>query len=274
MEARPLNSPAANRAVAGAYITFRAGDTHFALAVSYVRYITTFQALKRRSSPSKEGITHTVFDFGGETLALYSFNEIIHTGAHTEEIESLIPLLEARREDHVLWLAALEHSIKTGEPFTKAGDPHECAFGIWYDSYQAQDAELRRVLARFREPHKRLHSLAEELLTLARNKNNVPVAERRLAQERETTFKQLLGLFDEAQGRLEELNKPVVIVLDDGKNKFGLQVESIGDIKQFESTAWLPDKNGDERNCFDGYFQTADKSLFLNIIPHRVRAIA
>lgn len=257
----------------GAYITFRAGDTHFALAVSYVRYITTSQSLNRRSSPTKEGKTLIVFDFGGESLALYNFNEMIKTGAHTEEIEALITLLNDRQEDHVSWLAELETSLKTGQPFTKAGDHHQCAFGKWYDSYQAQDAELKRILAAFRDPHRRLHALAEELTGQVKRGITLESVLRQLQQARESTFGELLTLFDDAQRRLEELNKPVVIVLEDGRHKFGLQVESIGDIKQFETSAWLPDQNAGDNCCYDGYFQTGD-ALYLNIMPQSLLQMA
>ncbi|TVZ40493.1 chemoreceptor zinc-binding protein [Alteromonadaceae bacterium 2753L.S.0a.02] len=255
---------------AGSYITFSSCDTQFALSVGFVRYITTVQALTKRTSPTKEGLTHTVFDFGGETLVLYDFNQIIDAASHCEIIEELIGLLAARREDHIKWIAALEHSIHSGEPFTKAIDPHQCAFGIWYDNYKPSDHELQKILENFDEPHKAIHALAEELLSIARDKGDIAEAEQRLEQEKRSTLKQLLNLFDEATQRLEALDKPVVLVLDDGTRKFGLQVESIGDIKQFDAKAWLPDQKRSVDRCYEGFFQTPGDELFLNIVPQRL----
>ena len=68
----------------------------------------------------------------------------------TEVTQKLIQLFTEKEKDHHDWLNALEESIVDGVPFTKAKDPHQCAFGKWYDKFQT-------LAGRFILFHRRCH---------------------------------------------------------------------------------------------------------------------
>ncbi len=254
---------------AGSYICFSAGNAHYALPVSHVRYITALDAISTRSAPNRNDIPRAVFDFSGETVVLYRFCEIIGTKSPADESKELIELLKARRQDHVNWVIALERSIRHNTPFAGATDPHKCAFGIWYDEYHAKDEELRWILTRFNEPHKHIHSLADTLLTLAKDPSKVDEALHILNEEKEKTLVELLDVFSEAEERLGKLARPVVLVIEGNSKVFALEVDGIRDIVDFDESNWLPHNNIEHHAdiCYDGFFQGLEGELFLNISP-------
>lgn len=256
---------------AGSYITFHVGQAEYALSVRYVRYITARASLQTRSAPDRQGPPSTVFDFEGKSVVLHRLCNLVNSGSQLDESTELIDLLNSRRQDHINWIDALEYSIKTGERFEKATDPHKCAFGVWYDRYQPRDPELKKIMERFDGPHQRIHSLAENLLHQAHHLGELTQAIQALEAEKNSTLKELLVLFNEAISRLEEMIKPVVLVLQDGRRLFGLEVENIGDIRDFSPANWLAGQQAaDAVVCYDGFFQSENKALFLNIVPHRL----
>ncbi|GAA5315723.1 MAG: hypothetical protein AseanaTS_09280 [Candidatus Pelagadaptatus aseana] len=250
----------------GSYITFRAGGTQYALPTSQVRYIAARDTLSIRETPNQQGQANQLFDYQGITVPLYRFNELSSSHSQSDESAELVTLLSARRQDHIDWIDALEHSLKTGEPFTKATDPHKCAFGLWYDQYHPEDEELQIIMAAFDAPHKRIHSLAIELTEMSQA-GNKEKALKVLAQERSSTLRQLLNHFEKATLRLEDMVKPVVLVLDSGQKVFAVEVEIISDIKHFEDSDWMPDQGSFSESYYDGFFQSEQESFFLNIIP-------
>lgn len=259
----------------GSYITFRSGSTFYALPIGHVRYISARDALTIRSTPQQNQTASHVFEYDGKATALYRFCSLAGSSSQVDESTELVELLSARRQDHVDWVDALEYSIQTGEPFTKATDPHMCAFGKWYDQYHPEDEELKEIMAAFDAPHKRIHSLGLQLTDLAHAQNDKAQAMRILRKERSTTLKELMNHFAKAILRLEDMVRPVVLVLDSGEKNFALEVETVSDIKHFENNAWLEEqcKTTDD-TYYDGYFQSSDGELFLNVVPKALLSYA
>lgn len=251
--------------VAGSYLTFSHGDALYALSVNNVVYISSSDALTSCTVPSVERESQRVFLFQDQNVPLYSFCSLMNTQSLREEITELLDLLAQRRQDHINWMDALENSIRSGEPFTKATDPHQCAFGVWYDQYRPADEQLQTILAKFDEPHKRIHSLAEKLLLMAKSgeQHQAIVI---LQNEKRSTLTALLDLFAQASSRLEEMFKPVVVILQTDSRLFAIEVESIDDILDFDEEHWLLDPEVDHNShCYDGFFQRPDGSLFVKL---------
>ena len=259
----------------GSYITFRLGNARFALQVDYVRYITAANTLKKRETPDEQQNNHTLFDFNGEAVALYHFSDIIGSHSQAKSVEELITLLNQRKQDHITWIQALKHSLETGETFKKATDPHQCAFGQWYDNYTADDDELADILARFDAPHKRIHALAEKLLNMAKTSEGTQEALTILEDEKRSTLNELLKIFGLAASRLEDILKPVVIIIALDESHYAIELDHIEDIQSFTEDNWLPDlpQHRSELHCCDGFFQTQDSKLFLRLNPQKTRAV-
>jgi chemotaxis signal transduction protein len=253
------------------YITFSAGKSLFAIDTQYIRYITARDMLSSRPVPTLKGDTKEVFDYQGHVITLYRFCEAIGVESQADSSAALVEMLRARRQDHIDWVDALEHSIRTGEAFTKATDPHQCAFGKWYDNYRPEDPELAKIMKAFDAPHKHIHALAERLLKQAEQSETLDGALSELAKERGSTLRELLKLFNTAAIRLEDMVKPVVLVIDGGERTFALEIESVRDIREFSEQEQIPEQDSGDNAIHQGYFKGRDEHLHIHIDPALLR---
>lgn len=256
------------RPVAGSYLTFHLTHAKYALPVAGIQYITTLDSIEPHEVPKGDTTQVRVFTFQGNQISLYNFSRLIGSASQREECEKLIGLLKQRRQDHIDWMEALEHSLRTGDEFSKATDPHRCAFGQWYDAYRATDEELRKIMAQFDTPHKRIHALAETLLTQAADHATRELALKRLEEERHSTLKHLLNLFALATSRLEDLLRPVVVILRSGQHTYAIELDSIDQIMEFTDKHWLPGRERDlQHPSYDGFLQKSEGELFIRLDP-------
>ncbi|MBU8933725.1 MAG: CZB domain-containing protein [candidate division Zixibacteria bacterium] len=75
-------------------------------------------------------------------------------------------LLGERWIDHLNWVKHVANSNLTETTFNGGLDPHKCAFGHWYYSYQADDPEFGELLKQWEEPHKHLHESAQKMVLM------------------------------------------------------------------------------------------------------------
>lgn len=257
---------------AGSYMTFSSGVAHYSLPVDCVRYITSIDTIKLRTAPDKRGGRHQVFDFEDRAVVLHRFSQLVGANSQIDECKALIELLRQRKQDHIDWIAALEHCLRTGQAFNRATDPHKCAFGVWYDQYLPRDLELKNIMAQFDQPHCRIHSLAQRLLGLAMDEGHVDDAIEILEEERFTTLKALMALFDRAEARLNDLIKPVAMIVDVGTSLYALELDNIEDIHEFDDRHWLAHGHQEsvQHLCYDGFFQKGDGHLFIKLDPYKL----
>ena len=206
-------------------LLFKLGTRCFALPMAQVRYIAPIPAT---FASHGEGVAqHFVFE--NQPLSYLPLWDRLGIVSEFIEYENLQTLLPQRRQDHQDWMAALEHAIRTGEAFSKARNPKECAFGKWYYSHTFNDRRLTLLLGQFETPHNRIHALADQLLSLAdqgRRDEALAIFE----QEKSTTLALLLSLFDSAGVLVKELQRRIAIIVSDGDNTCALGADSVRDI--------------------------------------------
>jgi len=258
--------------VAGSYLTFHLPRAKYAIPVDSVQYITTMDAIDPHDVPGGQKGTRRMFTYEQAQIPLYNFSQLIGGSSQLQECEQLIDMLKQRKQDHIDWMTALEHSLRSGEEFTKATSPHLCAFGLWYDKYKAHDEDLHTIMVQFDAPHQRIHSLASKLLAMAADETGKSggksQALRILNEEKHSTLKQLLRLFEQAGARLEEMLKPVVVILKAANRTYGIELDSIDQIMEFDGRHWLPDKEQElQHACYDGYLQKTEGELYIRLDP-------
>lgn len=153
------------------------------------------------------------------------------TGEETcySEFTQLATMLPQRRQDHLDWMSALEDSLRNGYAFSKARNPHECAFGKWYYGYRPADRQLALLLRSFEQPHASIHGLADQLLKLSEaGKKDEALA--RFQKASDTTLQDLLRLFDRASGVLQSLQRRIAIILRRGEVRCALGADRVTDI--------------------------------------------
>lgn len=198
------------------------GGSPFALPLQEVNHIATLPPDFRHSGPD----TEDYFTFEGNPLPFISAWNVLGKATLYKEYADILAMLPARRQDHLDWMAALKQSLLTGAPFTKARDPHDCAFGKWYYSYQAEDRRVELLLGRFEQPHALIHNLAETLLGMAGD-NRRDEALAMLHEMEKTTLKKLLDIFDHAEVLMHDLQRRIALIVEKSGEHFALGADSI-----------------------------------------------
>ncbi len=253
--------------------TFWVGDSLFAMNLENVLSVEQ-DSSAIQPDPFQGRGSLGIVKHHGVPVRVFDFAEFLGISSCGEQKEALINTLVAREQDHVDWLNALEHSLKSDEPFTKARNPHQCAFGKWYDRFESRDEELMDIMRQFDTPHKRIHALADQLLNL-KERGNAEQALQQLGVERNTTLVELRRLFDRARGQIRDSIRSVLLfVTTDGKApRVALRLNEISNMVSFTPdqvtvTASLGVAD-DERlaGAMAGYLSTGDAEdcLLVNV---------
>ncbi|MFC3680622.1 CZB domain-containing protein [Bacterioplanoides pacificum] len=212
------------------YLSFRHARQHYAVTINSVRFITADSSLRITRVASGQGKQHDMVEFEGEPCVVLSLAELLGQHSALHQVDELTTLLRAREQDHIDWLDALEQSLRHGNEFSKARDPHQCAFGRWYDNFRSDNSALAQLLQKFDAPHRRIHALADELLQL-RDQGQTEQALEILNEQKRTTLVRLQELFSDAIGMISASVRPTVIMLQDQQNSVvGLRVDDIGEV--------------------------------------------
>jgi chemotaxis signal transduction protein len=258
--------------------TFWSGDLWFAANVDNI--LSVSQDLDDlQPTPFKlKGAIGTI-RYQTKPVLICDFSQMLGICGGREIREGLIETLTAREQDHVDWLNALEDSLNNDVPFSKARDPHQCAFGKWYDNFKTRDAELMDILARFDAPHNAIHALADELLSL-KSTGQLNTAVEKLQYARNNTLANLRKHFAYARDQISSSIRPVVLYLttDGSTPMIGLMIDEINDVISFSKN----EMNGldslsfadaiDCQEIFDGYLSKDGERDCLLINPNKIYA--
>ncbi|WP_198263874.1 CZB domain-containing protein [sulfur-oxidizing endosymbiont of Gigantopelta aegis] len=214
--------------------TFWVSDTLYAIDIS--RVLTISQEMGNiQSLPARAKGLVGMVEFQNHAVPVLDFANMLGFASGVENSNELIQLLCDREKDHVEWVEALEDSLVNDTPFTKVKDPHKCAFGQWYDHFNTRDETLMEVLAEFDQPHKQIHSLADKLLDMKKDKD-LDHALHLLRYERNITLKRLLKRFEQARTHLKESTRQVLLyITEDGTTPtVALRIDDINDVIDFK----------------------------------------
>lgn len=175
-------------------------------------------------------------DLRGEIAVLLDTRRRLGLPSLEQETCALIELLKAREQDHVNWLEALESAVRDQKAFHLTTDPHQCAFGRWYDQFQTDNPLLQTQLQAFDEPHKALHALGVELIHMSEN-GQQELALYRLEQARGSILKRLISLFASVRESLYESTREIALVLEWQDQLVALSVDTVSAVEYLDEEA-------------------------------------
>jgi len=171
-----------------------------------------------------------VINLRGKVLPLVDLRLRMGLPSALEDVEQMIAMLVTREEDHIHWLRELLGAVTEGRPFTLARDPAQCAFGKWYYSYKPEDIGFASVMYRFEMPHRRIHSIADDVLKNAERGEHDKAKEIILRTEK-GDLHTVVNLFGEARTAFRESHKEVAIVLSNGRKHLSVTVDSVESVE-------------------------------------------
>jgi chemotaxis signal transduction protein len=221
-------------------LTFGVGESTCAVDVARVLYLSEHKHEVRKVPVSEPGLIGL---FGTDTgyVPVYDLAMLLGQKSARVSARELSASLMQREQEHLEWIEALKASITKGLPFAKATDPHQCAFGRWYDSFETSDEELRAILAQFDTPHQTIHALAARLLAM-RDSEGIDAAVDALHIEEITTLPKLRRLFAMARDHLDGIQRPVNLLLadDNARPLMSLIVDELRNVVEFPASAFRP----------------------------------
>lgn len=259
-----------------AAITFVTSEAGYAIPLEQVLYIE--KDVKRNLQVNDlDKFNHEVITFQNNTVQLYDFNRLMGSENHQQEIDRLVSQLDDMEQQHKDWLDALEKSLKENTPFSKALDPNKCAFGIWYKQFETENEELIEVLARFEEPHNRLHNLAKKLLEISIT--DPEKALNILDEERSQTLTELIQLFHLTKERALYSVRPIILFVEHNQGKItALRLDNINDIITFDKKVFSRDdskegilKNKGHGFAIEGFLRDGENAplMLINCQPYQ-----
>lgn len=156
------------------------------------------------------------------------------------EEEAFAQMLDQRKRDHVNWVDELKRCMREGETFTLATDPHKCAFGKWYDSYEPESYAVDFQLKKINDPHRKLHESATQVFALEK------IADAQAREEEQThilhnvtenCMHEVLACLEDTKRVFAENSRKMIIVLSDGKRAGGVLVDEVLAVEEISAIA-------------------------------------
>jgi chemotaxis signal transduction protein len=199
-------------------------DRLFAIPVDYVQTMVTLPEISL--VPEMPDYIRGVINLRGSVMPVVDLRIRLGISSVKQEVSDLITMLNHREQDHVRWIDELEKSVVEKKEFKLATDPHKCAFGVWYDSYVASNLILLSHLKKFDVPHKRIHAVAERVLSLEKS-GRLTDAKKVINDTRNNELAEMVKLFETLRAMLTESVKEIAIVLTAQNHTYAVTVDSV-----------------------------------------------
>jgi purine-binding chemotaxis protein CheW len=171
-----------------------------------------------------------VVNLRGQVMPVVDLRKRLGYVSLLEEVEEFCQTLEKREQEHKNWLSELEACIEEKREFKLATDPHKCAFGRWYDTYDAEDLSFSMLLKKFKEPHEKIHKIAD----IAMEKHHAGDDEGALEvinNTRNTDLAKMLFLFESIRKAIRESVREIIIVLEYNNIQVAVTVDKLESVE-------------------------------------------
>jgi chemotaxis signal transduction protein len=215
------------------WVTFKVGQEVFGFEIQFVKEMLRLPQVHAvpLSTPDHLGVVL----LRSAVIPVFDLRQRFGMTSLSQGTAELVSLLQDRLRDHEDWLAELSASNAERREFGLTTDPHDCAFGQWYDNFHTEDLGLSRLLSRFDEPHRAIHQLGETILIHQRN-GEWNKAQAELDQSGQSILTSLRRLFSEAIAQIEDQGRPSLIIVASAAATLGVAVDEIHAVVRCEDS--------------------------------------
>lgn len=222
------------------YVIVEANASDYGFPTDATVELMSSSAVAVTRVPKSPDFIRGVINHRGSIIPVVNTRRLLGLPCVETQAGELVRLLDTRQREHSEWLDALEHALRTGEPFDKQTDPTKCAFGCWYQETMSDEARLRflsrfdqtlrSTLAEMDSPHRRIHGLSEKLLGM-RADGRTDEALTLLERERGTTLGELNRLFAKVRSAAERGIKTMLVITELGDRRAAFEVDAVHTVK-------------------------------------------
>lgn len=213
------------------WVIFLIADNYYAISSAYVREMVLKPNINEVPGlPSQYlGVTN----LRGRVIPVLSMRRFF---GHDLIADQMDDLLSKREQDHIRWLNELEACVRENREFKLTTDPHQCAFGKWYDAYRTENRVIGRLLAQFDTPHQAIHGVGKkvaELMKAHRQEEAAATIERTKVKELAT----MIRLFGALRDAFRHDMREIVLVAEVGGKTIGGVVDAVDSVEYLDETS-------------------------------------
>lgn len=196
----------------------------FAIDIKRIQEILTLP--KTVPIPNTPEHLRGAINLRGKVVPILDLRLKLGMAASTSGAAQFQEILVKREQDHLNWVAALEESIRDGKTFKLARDARQSEFGKWYYSFRSQDPTVSQILAKFDEPHTRLHHVASEMLSMAEHGQKSEALDR-MSTLRKTELKNMREIFEELRSEVQSGQVEQAVIFKKDELQLGICVDTV-----------------------------------------------
>ncbi|MEW6262210.1 MAG: chemotaxis protein CheW [Thermodesulfobacteriota bacterium] len=213
------------------WVIFRLLNEQFAVSADHIREMVAMPHVVEM--PGVPDYVRGVINLRGKVIPVLDLRRRMGMRSLMTEVEDLILLLNQREQDHINWLTELEASVRDHREFKLTTDPHQCAFGRWYDNYSTDNRTLAISLKKFDAPHKKIHGIAVKIKEFE-SSGDFDSAINIIQQTRENELAEMVNLFAEVRLLIQESNREIALVLEWKDNVIAGAVDSVETVEKLK----------------------------------------
>ncbi|MCP3682225.1 MAG: hypothetical protein GY861_05985 [bacterium] len=210
------------------WVIFYLLDGQYAVSAQHVREMVAMPSLT--PVPKTPEYVRGVINLRGQVFPVVDLRLKMGMKSFVAETDELIALLTQREQDHKNWLAELELSVREKRDFKLATDPHKCAFGKWYDTFETDNRVMSNCLAKFDAPHQRIHGIAIKVKELV-SEGDYDSAYEVINQTREGELAEMIKLFAEIRLLVTDSIHEIALVLEYKEDAIVVSVDSVATVE-------------------------------------------
>lgn len=210
-------------------LIFKLNHNFYSINSKYINGITTIPKNLEVVAGAPEYI-RGIFEMRGEILPLVELRSVFDMPSLEDEYNNFKDMIEQRIQDHINWAERLEYCVMTGEHFELSINPHKCAFGQWYDSFETDIQTISHLMKKIDEPHKNLHKSAEEVFKCSQDCENCKREEclkNIFKKVKEEYVPTIVSLLNEAKQEFHHSFKEMVLLIELNNKKIGLITDEV-----------------------------------------------
>lgn len=196
------------------------------LALPYSDIIQIIDSPACTVLPNMPRYVRGVIDFMGEPVPLIDTRVRLSLGSRQEEVAEFVQIFLQRKQDHLRWISNLKDAVDNDKEITVEKNPHNCAFGKWYDTYRPNSLALASYMKRFDAPHQAIHNLAVQAEKLIHD-GQKDQAKSLISAAENNELKSLVALFDGFEEQMRLSYQEYAVIVSHSGRKFSLSIDAV-----------------------------------------------
>lgn len=197
-------------------------------AISCESVLSLSQLSKVTPLPNSPREFRGTVEFRSRLIQLIEARSLLGLKTVEQDAIDFYNMIDARCQENIDWVSALEQSVKDDVEFNLTTDPHKDSFGQWYDSYHPKKTNIMflTTLGQFDAPHRAILEAGEAVKKLVHNGDKQKATEL-VDSIKSTELQEMTYLCEELKNAYRDSSREIMVVLGEQEYCIGLSVDQV-----------------------------------------------